>query len=80
MDDTQLRTVWQQRQFNDVLVRLLNAQLEHAGRHHARLREMAGALVRYVQRVEPFMDARDQMRVARTPSQAEQVLEVFELA
>ena len=66
-----------QRRFDDVLVRLLNAQLEHAARHHARLREMAGALVRYAQRVEPIMDARDHMRVARTPTQAEQVLEVF---
>jgi len=67
----------QQKRFDEVLVRLLNAQLDHLGRHHARLREMAGTLVRYTQRIEPFMDARDQMRVAETPTQAEQVLEVF---
>ncbi len=66
-----------QGRFNEVLVRLLNAQLEHSARHDARLREMAGALVRYAQRVEPFTDARDHMRVARTPTQADQVLEVF---
>jgi SAM-dependent methyltransferase len=66
-----------QARFNAVLVRLLNAHLEHGARHHARLREMSEALVRYAQRVEPVMEARDDMRVARAPSQAEQVLEVF---
>jgi SAM-dependent methyltransferase len=66
-----------QAQFNAVLVRLLNAQLEHGARHHARLRAMSEALVRYAQRVEPVMDARDDMRVARAPTRAEQVLEVF---
>jgi O-antigen chain-terminating methyltransferase len=64
--------------FNEVLVRLLNAQLGHAARHHARLRELAEGLVRYAQRVEPIMDARDDMRVARAPTRAEQVLEVFD--
>jgi SAM-dependent methyltransferase len=63
--------------FNAVLVRLLNAHLEHGARHHARLREMSEALVRYAQRVEPVMEARDDMRVARAPTRAEQVLEVF---
>ena len=64
--------------FNEVLVRLLNAQLSHAARHHARLRELAAGLVRYAQRVEPIVDARDDMRVARAPTRAEQVLEVFD--
>ena len=66
-----------QARFNAVLVRLLNAHLEHGARHHARLREMSEALVRYAQRVEPVIDARDDMRVARAPTGAEQVLEVF---
>jgi SAM-dependent methyltransferase len=66
-----------QARFNEVLVRLLNAQRGHAARHHARLRELAEALVRYAQRVEPIMDARDDMRVARVPTRAEQVLGVF---
>ena len=57
-----------QARFNAVLVRLLNAQLEHAARYHARLRELAAALVRYAQRVEPVVDARDDMRVARAPT------------
>ncbi len=69
--------IGRQAQFNAVLVRLLNAHLEHGARHHARLREMSEALVRYAQRVEPVMEARDDMRVARAPTRAEQVLEVF---
>jgi SAM-dependent methyltransferase len=66
-----------QTRFNAVLVRLLNAQLEHASRYHARLRELSEAIVRFAQRVEPVVDARDDMRVARTPSETAQVLEVF---
>jgi SAM-dependent methyltransferase len=66
-----------QARFNAVLVRLLNAELEHASRYHARLRELGAALVRYAQRVEPVIDARDDMRVARTPSETSQVLDVF---
>jgi SAM-dependent methyltransferase len=66
-----------QARFNAVLVRILNAHVEHGARHHARLREMSEALVRYAQRVEPVMGARDDMRAARAPTQAEQVLEVF---
>jgi SAM-dependent methyltransferase len=60
-----------------VLVRLLNARRDHDARHHARLRGLAEALVRYAQRVEPLIDARDDMRVARVPTRAEQVLEIF---
>lgn len=69
--------IHRQAQFNAVLVRLLNAHLEHGARHNARLREMSEGLVRFAQRVEPVMDARDQMRVARAPTRAEQVLEIF---
>ena len=69
--------VERQIRFNEVLVRLLNAQLEHASQHNARLRELAEGLVGYAQRVEPIMDARDDVRVARAPTQAEQVLGVF---
>ena len=60
-----------------MLVRLLNAELDHASRYHARQRELGAALVRYAQRVEPVVDARDDMRVARTPTETAQVLEVF---
>jgi hypothetical protein len=66
-----------QARFNAVLVRLVNAQLEHAARYHARQRELGTALVRFAQRVEPVVDARDDMRVARTPTETVQVLEAF---
>ena len=69
--------VERQNRFNEVLVRFLNSQLDHASRHNARLRELAEGLVGYAQRVEPIIDARDDVRVARAPTQAEQVLEVF---
>jgi O-antigen chain-terminating methyltransferase len=63
--------------FHEVLVRMLNARRDHHARHHARLRSLAEALVRFAQRVEPLIDARDAMRVARIPTRAEQVLEIF---
>jgi SAM-dependent methyltransferase len=66
-----------QARFNAVLVRLVNAQHEHAARYHARQRELGTALVRFAQRVEPVVDARDDMRVARSPTEATQVLEAF---
>jgi len=66
-----------QSRLNGVLVRFLNAQLEHASRHNARLRELAGALVGFAQRVEPLVDARDAVRVARSPTEAHDVLDVF---
>ena len=42
-----------QSRFNAVLVRLLNAQREQTAAYHARLGELAAALVGYAQRVEP---------------------------
>jgi SAM-dependent methyltransferase len=66
-----------QNRFNEVLLRLLNAHLGNVARHNARLRELAGGIVGYAQRVEPMIDARDDVRMARTPTQTEQVLDVF---
>jgi O-antigen chain-terminating methyltransferase len=66
-----------QARFDAALVRLLNAQLEHAARYHARLRELGTALVGFAQRVEPMVDARDDARVARSPSEASQALDAF---
>ncbi len=75
--DALLPVIERQARFNAVLVRLVNAHLEHEALHHAREREMRDALVRYAQRVEPIVDARDDMRVARTPTETEQVLDAF---
>jgi SAM-dependent methyltransferase len=66
-----------QEQFNAALVRLLNAHLERTAAFHARLRELAAALVGYAQRVEPVMDARDQARVAAAPNEAHVLLGAF---
>lgn len=67
-----------QTRFNAAVVRLLNAELEAGARREARHRALAAAVVRYAQRVEPVVDARDDARVARAPSRAEQLLAVFE--
>jgi O-antigen chain-terminating methyltransferase len=69
--------VERQERFNAALVRLLNAHLERTAGFQAGLRELAGALVRYAQRVEPVMDARDQARVATAPTDAQVLLEAF---
>jgi len=66
-----------QARFNAVLVRLLNAERERAAARHARLAELAAALVGYAQRVEPVVDARDDVRIARAPTEAQQQLEIF---
>jgi SAM-dependent methyltransferase len=64
--------------FNSALVQLLNAYLTHAEGLHARLRELAGALVRYAQRVEPVVDARDRVATALATTRSELLLEAFD--
>ncbi len=74
-----LRPVFErQARIDDGLLRLLNAQLIRQARLNAALRELAAAIVRYAQRVDPVMDARDQLRVAEAPSEAHVVLAAFE--
>jgi hypothetical protein len=67
-----------QQAFNAALVQLLNAYVGRAESLHARLRELAGALVRYAQRVEPVMDARDRVATALATTRAELLLEAFD--
>jgi len=69
--------VERQERFNAALVRLLNAHLQRTADLHAGTSELAAALVRYAQRVEPVMDARDQARVAIAPTEAQVLLEAF---
>ena len=64
--------------FNAALVQLLNAYLARAEGLHAHLRELAGALVRYAQRVEPVVDARDRVATALATTRAELLLEAFD--
>jgi len=67
-----------QTQFNAALVQLLNAYTEHAERLHARLRELSGAIVRYAQRVQPLVDARDRVASALATTRSELILESFD--
>jgi O-antigen chain-terminating methyltransferase len=69
--------VERQERFDAALVRLLNAHLERTAAFHARLRELASALVAWAQRVEPAVDARDAARLAAAPTEAHAVLEAF---
>ena len=67
-----------QQAFNAALVQLLNAYLAQADALHARLRELAAALVRYAQRVEPVVDARDRVAGALATTRSELLLEAFD--
>lgn len=68
----------QQTAFNSLLVQNLNEQLTETGRLHARLRDLAAALVGYLQRVLPIMDARDRMASALSTTRSELILEAFD--
>lgn len=67
-----------QQAWNAALVQLLNAYLGPAAALHARLAELAAALVRYAQRVEPVMDARDRVATALATTRSELLLEAFD--
>ena len=64
--------------FNAALVQLLNAHLAPVEHLHAELRELAGALVRYAQRVQPLVDARSRVASALATTRSELVLESFD--
>jgi hypothetical protein len=67
-----------QQAFNAALVQLLNAYMAQADALHARLRELAAALVRYAQRVAPVVDARDRVATALATTRSELMLEAFD--
>jgi len=67
-----------QQAWNAALVQLLNAYVTQAELLHARLRELAAALVRYAQRVEPVVDARDRVATALATTRSELLLEAFD--
>jgi SAM-dependent methyltransferase len=66
-----------QTEFNSTLVQVLNGYLEQTAALHARLAELASALVQYLQRVLPVVDARDRVATALATTRAELVLEAF---
>ncbi|HVO11408.1 MAG TPA: hypothetical protein VMX54_11760 [Vicinamibacteria bacterium] len=63
--------------FDAALVQLLNARLDEADRLHARLRELASALVHHAQRVQPLLDARARVATALATTRSELVLDAF---
>ena len=67
-----------QRDFNSVLVQILNGYFDETARLHAHLREVVGTLVRYLQSVLPLVDARDRMATGLATTRAELVLESFD--
>ncbi len=67
-----------QQRFEAALVRFLNDQVDRQARLEVALRELAAGLVRYAQRVEPVVDARDEVRVSEAPSDVQLLLEAFE--
>ena len=67
-----------QEQWNAAVVQILNGQVGETARLHARLHELTAALVRYLQRVLPVMDARDRMATALATTRAELILEAFD--
>jgi len=68
----------QQREFSSVLVQFLNAEAEARARQEAHVQEALSALLRYLQRVLPVMDARDRVSSALATTRAELILEAFD--
>ncbi len=66
-----------QAEFNAALVQLLNGRLDEADRLHARLRELAAALVHYAQRVQPLLDAHARLATALATTRSELALDAF---
>ena len=67
-----------QAEWNAALVQLLNGQVGETAKLHARLREIVSALVQYLQRVLPVVDARDRMATALATTRSELILEAFD--
>lgn len=67
-----------QADFNSVVVQILNGQVAETARVHAQLRNLVAALVRYLQRLLPVIDARDRLASALSTTRAELILEAFD--
>lgn len=67
-----------QASFNSALVQALNGHLDESARLHAHLRELTAALIRYLQRLLPVIDARDRLASALATTRSELILEAFD--
>jgi SAM-dependent methyltransferase len=80
------RAVWaavapalaRQQEWNSAVVRILNGQVEEGARAFAAQKQLASALVQFLQRVQPLMDARDRAASGLAVARAELVLEAFD--
>ena len=67
-----------QQEFNSTVVEILNGQVEESGRVFAHLKHLMSALVQYLQRVQPLMDARDRWSSGLAVTRSELILEAFD--
>jgi SAM-dependent methyltransferase len=67
-----------QAEFNALVVQVLNGTLAERARLEVHLRDVVQAVVRYMQRVEPFVDARSRLGTAHATTRAELILEAFD--
>jgi O-antigen chain-terminating methyltransferase len=67
-----------QSEFNALVVQVLNETLTERARLEAHLRDALQAVVRYMQRVQPLMDARSRLGTAHATTRAELILEAFD--
>jgi O-antigen chain-terminating methyltransferase len=67
-----------QGEFDSALVQLLNGHLEEWTRLHDHLARTVSALVQYLQRVLPLVDARDRVATGLATTRAELILEAFD--
>jgi len=67
-----------QTQFNGQLVQVLNGYLAETAAFNAHVRDFVQAVVRYLQRVEPLVDARGRLATAHATTRAELILEAFD--
>ncbi|MET0554696.1 MAG: class I SAM-dependent methyltransferase, partial [Vicinamibacteria bacterium] len=80
------RAVWaavapafaRQQEWNSAVVRILNGQVEEGARAFAAQKQLASALVQYLQHVQPLMDARDRAGSGLAVARSELVLEAFD--
>jgi SAM-dependent methyltransferase len=67
-----------QTEFNSLVVQILNGTLAERARLEAHLRDVVQAVVRYMQRVQPLLDARSRLGTAHATTRAELILEAFD--
>ena len=67
-----------QAEFNALVVQVLNGTLTERARLETHLRDVIQAVVRYMQRVQPFVDARARLGTAHATTRAELILEAFD--